>query len=61
MQHHTLEYPNCLQVAPAELEDHLNSHDSVLDAAVVPFINGNLEELPRAYGGCMILTASSLH
>lgn len=40
-----------LQVAPAELEAHLISHDLILDAAVigVPAPDGSGNELPRAY------------
>lgn len=40
-----------LQVAPAELEAHLISHQQILDAAVigVPAPDGSGNELPRAY------------
>lgn len=40
-----------LQVAPAELEAHLISHDLILDAAVIGVSapDGSGNELPRAY------------
>ncbi|KAI9828290.1 MAG: hypothetical protein M1819_006628 [Sarea resinae] len=37
------------QVAPAELEDHLLSHHSVADAAVVPIPDDKAGELPKAF------------
>ena len=37
------------QVAPAELEDVLSSHDDVMDAVVIPVLDDEAGELPRAY------------
>ncbi|KZF22958.1 phenylacetyl-CoA ligase-like protein [Xylona heveae TC161] len=37
------------QVAPAELEDHLLSHPSVLDAAVIPVPDPESGEVPKAF------------
>lgn len=38
-----------MQVAPAELEDVLLSHDKVADAAVVGIRDADGNDLPRAY------------
>ena len=38
-----------IQVAPAELEDCLLKHESVLDCAVVPLPNEDVGEIPKAY------------
>ena len=37
------------QVAPAELEDVLSSHEDVVDAVVIPVLDDEAGELPRAY------------
>lgn len=39
----------CLQVAPAELEDLLRTHPSVLDVAVIGIPDEKRGEVPRAY------------
>ena len=41
-----------LQVAPAELEDLLQKHPAILDAAVIGMPDDRAGELPRAYVVC---------
>ena len=37
------------QVAPAELEDMLLTHPAIADAAVIPSVDGEAGEVPKAY------------
>ena len=37
------------QVAPAELEDVLTSHEMINDAVVIPVLDDDAGEIPRAY------------